>query len=115
MRLLDKAIMDLNSAIAIEATSTTGLNSLGLALCEQGHHEDALAMMNKAVETAPKNPTLLSNRGVILFHLGRQAEAVRVRGFWWRGQGAPFTCAPHGDCGSASARAPWRWYHLVVL
>jgi hypothetical protein len=78
MGLVARAVEDLKAAVLLDPASTTGYNSLGLALCEQGNHEEALAAMNKAVETAPKNAILQSNRGMVYFQLGNSVEAIKV-------------------------------------
>lgn len=48
----------------------------GRAALKAGSYEQALAIFSQAIALAPKNATLLSERGVVNFHLNRKQEAL---------------------------------------
>ena len=76
---MERAVEDLVSAVTVDPSSTTGFNSLGLALCEQGRHDEALAAIDKALAASPRNAVLLSNRGMVNYSTGDLVEAIKVR------------------------------------
>lgn len=73
------AIADLQQAVEVDPQAATGHNALGLAHCETGDFEAALACFNTAVEKAPLQAAFMNNRGLAHYHLGHLDQSLAVR------------------------------------
>ncbi|NAZ37647.1 tetratricopeptide repeat protein [Rubellimicrobium sp. CFH 75288] len=68
---------DLRAALALEPDQPQLLNHLGYSLVERGEKlDEALAMIERAVEAEPQNGAIVDSLGWAFFKLGRFEEAV---------------------------------------
>lgn len=69
---------DLRDILARDANNTTALNALGYILADRtNRHEEALALVSKALELQPNEPAILDSMGWVLFRSGRHDEALQ--------------------------------------
>lgn len=54
------------------------LRAYALLISDAGNPEAALAVLGRAVRLAPRDPTIINSRGVVLSRLGRHAEALEA-------------------------------------
>ncbi len=76
----DAAIDNYRRAVAIAPATEVYRRTLGMALMKSGRFGDAVDQFKAAVEADPGNPYCLANLAEAYFHLGKQAEAVRLAG-----------------------------------
>ncbi|MBM3329170.1 MAG: tetratricopeptide repeat protein [Calditrichaeota bacterium] len=73
----DKSIAAYEKAVAIEADNPIVLNNFAYLLSEANRRlEDALSMVEKALELRPETPSFRDTRGWVLYRLGRFDEAL---------------------------------------
>ena len=74
---LDLMENDLRHALSVEPESASTLNALGYFLTSRtSRHQEAYALINKAITLKPNDPAILDSMGWVLFNLGRNEEAI---------------------------------------
>ncbi len=77
MGRLDVLERDLRAIIAAEPDNAQALNALGYTLADRTErYEEALALINQALELTPDDFYILDSMGWVLYRLGRLEEAV---------------------------------------
>ncbi|MGE0860079.1 MAG: tetratricopeptide repeat protein [Gammaproteobacteria bacterium] len=77
MGKIDVLERDLRTIIAREPENAQALNALGYTLADRTkRYDEALALISKAMELAPKDFYILDSMGWVLYRLGRLEEAV---------------------------------------
>jgi tetratricopeptide (TPR) repeat protein len=78
-RIWDKAEADFLRALELNPDHPQVLNYLGYSWVDQGMHlQEALAMIEKAVDAAPRDGYIIDSLGWAFYRLGRFDEAVEV-------------------------------------
>jgi len=99
-RLNDLTLMeaDLRHILAQNPDNATALNALGYTLTTRtSRHEEAYALIARALELAPDEPAILDSMGWVLFQLGRAEEAVGYLQRAWDGLPDPEVAAHLGE------------------
>jgi tetratricopeptide (TPR) repeat protein len=96
------ALRAFNRALEVDPNSSITHHRHALVLLHVGHFEQALAEIAAAQELNPVYRSVLADKGRILFHAGRQAEAVTL--LHQLAQAAPGFLPPHA-CLAAVALA----------
>ena len=73
-----EAIKAYNKAISIKPNYSEAYINLGIALLEQGKHEDAIEANNKALLISPDNAEAFNNLGAILEDQGKLEDAIEA-------------------------------------
>jgi tetratricopeptide (TPR) repeat protein len=72
------ALADFDQALRLNPRSAAGLQNKAHVLAEKmGRTQDALSVLNKAVDLYPDSAPMRGGRGVLLARLGRRKQAVR--------------------------------------
>lgn len=99
-RLNDLTLMeaDLSHILEQDPDNATALNALGYTLTTRtSRHEEAYALIARALELAPDEPAILDSMGWVLFQLGRAEEAVGYLQRAWDGLPDPEVAAHLGE------------------
>ncbi len=80
-------------AIALDGRDPTTFHWYANMLQQSQHSDEALPLIDRARELDPTSPSIVADRGLILRHLSRDAEAIQV----WRGleRSDPTYLPPH--------------------
>lgn len=74
----DEALEAFQALVRKDPTNATALNYVGYTWAERGEHlEEALVLIERALQIEPENPAYLDSLGWVLYRLGRIEEAVR--------------------------------------
>jgi tetratricopeptide (TPR) repeat protein len=74
---LARAEEDLRRIIALEPQNATALNQLGYTLADRtDRHEEALALLERAIAADPEDPAIIDSLAWAQFKLGRYEEAL---------------------------------------
>lgn len=70
---------DLRAILAIEPNNANALNALGFTLANQpSRMQEAMPLIQKAMNLNPENPAFMDSMGWLLFKLGRNQEAISM-------------------------------------
>lgn len=70
---------DLRAILSIDPDNSNALNALGFTLANQPHRiNEALPLLQKAINLNPGNPAYMDSLGWLLFKLGRNQEAISM-------------------------------------
>ena len=78
-------LADINAALKLEPTDSGAIVAKADLLADQGDLKAALAIYDRALKSLPGQSPISLSRGVVLYKLGRIAEAERVLSTWRRG------------------------------
>jgi tetratricopeptide (TPR) repeat protein len=74
---VDAAVADFEHVVAMYPDDPSALNALGYTLTDMtDRHDEALLLIQRALELEPDNPAILDSMGWVLFRLGRPEEAL---------------------------------------
>src|SRR5690606_24963303 len=74
---IEKAEVDLRAIIASEPDNATALNALGYTLADNTQrYDEALTLINRALQLRPDDPAILDSLGWVSFRLGNLEEAI---------------------------------------
>jgi tetratricopeptide (TPR) repeat protein len=74
---VDAAIADFEQVVAMYPDDPSALNALGYTLTDMtDRHDEALPLIQRALELEPANPAILDSMGWVLFRLGRPEDAL---------------------------------------
>ena len=73
----DAAVADFEQVVAMYPDDPSALNALGYTLADMtDRHDEALSLIQRALELEPGNPAILDSMGWVLFRLGRPEDAL---------------------------------------
>lgn len=76
---LDQLEKDLNHIISLEPDNATALNALGYTLADRTSRlDEALVLIEKALQLAPKDPAILDSLGWVYFRMGKLKQALTL-------------------------------------
>lgn len=76
---LDQLEKDLNHIISLEPDNATALNALGYTLADRTSRlDEALVLIEKALQLAPKDPAILDSLGWVYFRMGKLKQALSL-------------------------------------
>ncbi|MFU8820462.1 MAG: tetratricopeptide repeat protein [Gammaproteobacteria bacterium] len=74
---VDAAVADFEQVVAMYPDDPSALNALGYTLTDMtDRHDEALPLIQRALELEPDNPAILDSMGWVLFRLGRPEDAL---------------------------------------
>lgn len=95
---VESALEDFERMVALQPDDPTALNALGFTLADlTERHEEAHALIRRALEIEPDSPAILDSMGWVLFRLGRPAEGLPYIQRSWELQRDPEIAAHLGE------------------
>jgi tetratricopeptide (TPR) repeat protein len=74
---VDDALADFGYLVSAHPDNPTALNALGFTLADlTNRHDEAYALIYRALALEPENPAILDSMGWVLYRLGRPEEAL---------------------------------------
>ena len=94
----EAALEDFTGLVAAMPDDATALNALGFSLTDMtDRHDEAYALIRRALELEPESPAILDSMGWVLYRLGRPQEALPYLEQAWARQRDPEIAAHLGE------------------